>query len=107
MVNAHPIKSETSVATPKAKATEPTQMDIAIVWRKASLSLNKPKRTDVLSAAQGKLSRLKSIGLKLSRNDERIVLFGQLLTTIRSVAEIGEITGAAENTLTGSADVRD
>ena len=46
-------------------------------------------------------------GLALSRNDKRDVLFGQLLTTIGSVSEIGEIIEAVESTLTGSADVRD
>ena len=99
VVNAHPLKSEMSVATPKSQTKEPIQLDIAIVCRKTSLSLDKPERADVLSAAQEKLSRLESIGLKLSRNDERIVLFGQLLTTIRSVAEIGKITEAVEKAL--------
>ena len=108
VVNAHPLKSEMSVATPKAQTKEPIQLDIAIVCRKASPRLlDKPGQIKALLAAQEKLSRLESVGFKLSRNDERAVLFGQLLTTIGSVAEIGEITEAVENTLTGSADVRD
>ena len=108
VVNAHPLKSEMSVATPKAQTKEPIQLDIAIVCRKASPRLpDKPEQIKALLAAQEKLSRLESVGFKLSRNDERAVLFGQLLTTIGSVAEIGEITEAVENTLNGSADVRD
>lgn len=107
-MNAHSIKSEMSVATPKAKAKEPIQLDIAIVCRKVShRPRDKPERVKALSVAQEKLSRLERVGFKLSRNDEKTVLFGQLLTTIRSVSEIGEITEAVENTLTGSADVRD
>ena len=108
VVNAHPLKSEMSVATPKAQTKEPIQLDIAIVCRKASPRLlDKPEQIKALLAAQEKLSRLESVGFKLSRNDERAVLFGQLLTTIGSVSEIGEITEAVKNTLTGSADVRD
>ena len=102
-VNTHPLKSEMSVATPKAQTKEPIQLDIAIVCRKASPRLpDKPEQIKALLAAQEKLSRLESVGFKLSRNDERAVLFGQLLTTIGSVAEIGEITEAVENTLNGS-----
>ena len=100
VVNAHPLKSEMSVATPKAQAKEPIQLDIAIVCRKVSPKLlNKPERVKALSAAQEKLSRLERAGFKLSRNDERVVLFGQILTTIRSVAEICEITEAVEKAL--------
>ena len=36
VVNAHPLKSEMSVATPKAQTKEPIQLDIAIVCRKVS-----------------------------------------------------------------------
>ena len=100
VVNAHPIKSEMSVATPKAKAKEPIQLDIAIVCRKVShRPRDKPDLVKALSVAQEKLSRLERVGFKLSRNDERTVLFGQLLTTIRSVAEISEITKAVENAI--------
>ena len=100
VVNAHPLKSEMSVATPKAQTKEPIQLDIAIVCRKAAATmLDKPEPIKALLAAQEKLSRLKSVGFELSRNDERVVLFGQLFTTIRSVAEICEITEAVEKAL--------
>ena len=100
VVNAHPLKSEMSVATPKAQTKEPIQLDSAIVCRKASLRLlDKPEQIKALLAAREKLSRLESVGFKLSRNDERVVLFGQILTTIRSVAEICEITEAVEKAL--------
>ena len=103
VVNAQPLKSEMSVATPKAQTKEPIQLDIAIVCRKASPKLlDKPTRVKALLAAREKLSRLESVGFKLSRNDERIVFFGQLLTTIHSVAEIGEITEAVERTCSDS-----
>ena len=100
IVNAHPLKSEMSVAIPKAQTKEPIQLDIAIVCRKASPRLlDKPEQVQALLAAREKLSRLESVGFDLSRNDERAVLFGQLLTTIRSVAEIGEITERVEKAL--------
>ena len=100
VVNAHPLKSEMSVATPKAQTQEPIQLDIAIVCRKATHTLrDKPERVQALSAAQEKLSRLESVGFKLSRNDERVMLFGQLLTTIRSITEVGDISKAFENEL--------
>ena len=100
VVNTHPLKSEMSVATPKAQAKEPIQLDTAIVCRKASPKpLDKPEPAKVLSAAQEKLSRLESVGFKLSRNDKRIVLFGQLLITIRSVAEISTIAKVVESVL--------
>ena len=107
VVNAHPIKSEMSVATPKAQAKEPIQLDIAIVCRRAAdTPLNKPAVDIAVTAAQDKLSRLKGACFTLSRNDERTVIFGQLLTTIRSADEVNDIAEAVENAIKGAISER-
>lgn len=97
IVNAHPLKAEMSVATPKAQAKEPIQLDIAIVCRKASaVPSAQPSREAAIAAAGEKLSRLESTGIALSRNDRKIVLFGQLITTLRSAAELRDVSQAVE-----------
>ena len=99
VVNAHPLKSEMSVGTPKAQAKEPIQFDIAIVCRKTLVYTEKPpSQKTALNAAKEKLARLESGGFTLSRNDQKIVLFGQLLTTLRESSELGEIAAAVEST---------
>lgn len=96
VVNSHPLKSEMSVATPKAQATEPIQLDIAIVCRKASAaSSRRPSRAAALRAARQKIARLEDAGFALSRNDQRVVLSGQLLTTLRSAAELDDLASGA------------
>jgi hypothetical protein len=77
-----------SVATPKAQAKEPIQLDIILVCRKRSyLSPPPPSTEEAIEAARKKMDRLHVAGFKLSRNDQKIVLFGQLLTTLRTPAE--------------------
>ena len=89
VVNAHPLKAEMSVATPKAQAKEPIQLDIAIVCRKAEASTDTTiSRREAIEAGEGKLLRLTEAGFTLSRNDRKIVYFGQLLTTINSSEEV-------------------
>ena len=86
VVNSHPVKSEMSVAAPKSQAKEPIQLDIVVVCRK-----NPPgKRTsarDAVTAARLQCERLRGIGLKLSRNDRKVILFGQLLKTVQKPAD--------------------
>lgn len=102
IVNGHPLKAEMSVATPKAQAKEPIQLDIAIVCRKSSMAAGeRPSREMAVGAAREKLSRLESAGFTLSRNDQKIVLFGQLLTTLRSVEELPEVAQAVEHAQDG------
>ena len=86
VVNSQPVKSEMSVATPKAQAKEPIQLDIIIVCRKRGMSeAVTPTVAEATEAARGKIHRLQAAGFKLSRNDQKIVVFGQLLTTLRSL----------------------
>jgi putative DNA methylase len=92
VVNSQPVKAEMSVATPKAQAKEPIQLDIILVCRKrTSTSQPAPFTEGALDAARKKMDRLHAAGFKLSRNDQRVVLFGQLLTTLRSPDEASRI----------------
>jgi putative DNA methylase len=93
VVNSHPVRAEMSVATPKAQAKEPIQLDIILVCRKAEATRGAPRisESEALESARAKLRRLRSSGLKLSHNDRRIVLFGQLLTSLSSPDEARQI----------------
>lgn len=101
VVNAHPLKSEMSVATPKAQTKEPIQLDIAIVCRKSSPTYSRRllTREAAIASAQEKLSRLESAGFALSRNDQKTVLFGQLLITLRTTADLDDVVEAVERAL--------
>ncbi len=88
VVNCQPVKAEMSVAMPKTQAKEPIQLDIILVCRKkSSLPGPVPSSQAAREAARKKLDRLHATGFKLSRNDQKVVLFGQLLTTLRSPDE--------------------
>jgi len=85
VVNSQPVKAEMSVATPKSQAKEPIQLDIIIVCRKDGTAESlRPTVAQAMGSARSKLRRLNEAGFALSRNDRKIVIFGQLLTTIRS-----------------------
>jgi putative DNA methylase len=88
VVNAHPVKAEMSVATPKAQAKEPIQLDILLVCRKASVAPPALSREAAVIAGNDKLERLRKAGFVLSANDRRIVRYGQLLATLRSPGEV-------------------
>lgn len=99
VVNSQPVKAEMSVATPKAQAKEPIQFDIVVVCRKRAdvTKRETPSIIQSLESARAKLQRLASEGFTLSRNDQRIVLSGQLLTTLNSMGQvegIGELVDA-------------
>lgn len=99
VVNSHPVKAEMSVATPKSQAKEPIQFDIIIVCRKLEIISQTPIPSDgdAIASAKEKIQRLLAEGFTLSRNDRRIVLFGQKLTTLRTVEEIGAMTLDADD----------
>ena len=85
VVNSQPVKAEMSVATPKSQAKEPIQLDIIIVCRKDNKAhRQRPTVTQAIDSARAKLARLRAAGFSLSRNDRKIVMFGQLLTTLKS-----------------------
>lgn len=77
-----PIKAEMSGATPKNQAKEPIDLDIIIVCRKWGGDATNGIKADPLNKARSQISRLRQSGRKLSRNDIRIVLMGQLLRSV-------------------------
>ncbi len=88
VVNSQPVKAEMSVATPKSQAKDPIQLDIIVVCRKEHIpALPRPTLTQSIASANAKIERLRIAGFDLSRNDRKIVIFGQLLTTLRSPAD--------------------
>lgn len=93
VINSHPVKAEMSVATPKSQAKEPIQLDIVIVCRKSQSARERKTITpkQAILSARTKVKRLHQAGFKLSRNDGRIVIFGQLLTTLRSPDHVQQI----------------
>jgi putative DNA methylase len=84
VVNCQPVRAEMSVGTPKSQAKEPIQLDTIIVCRKNASEFARPSIEDALASAHQKLLRLNQAGFKLSLNDRKVVLFGQLLTTLES-----------------------
>jgi len=97
VVNSHPVKSEMSVAMPKSKAKDPIQLDTIVVCRKASASIEPSNIRVLLESARVKLERLTTAGFQLSRNDHRVVLYGQLLTTMRSTEDFENIAAIVED----------
>ena len=91
IVNAHPVKAEMSVAMPKSQAKEPIQLDVILVCRKRERDdrpLRKPKDAANMAVESGleKATRLAKIGLKLSRNDRRVIMMSQFLAALGSVS---------------------
>lgn len=101
VINSQPVKSEMSVAMPKSAAKEPIAFDIILVCRKQALAGTTPNgsptrqrgaaspRTisDALVSARSKIDRLVAAGFALSRNDRKIILYGQLLTTLTAARD--------------------
>lgn len=83
-----PIKAEMSVAMPKQQAKEPIDLDIVVVCRKRGYVEPKDHETipweDVERLARNQIARFRSTGRKLSRNDVRIIVMGQLLKSLSS-----------------------
>lgn len=102
IVNAHPVKAEMSVATPKFQTKEPIQLDIILICRKQEFM---PKmtagcsRTDALDRASAKLRRLAKAGFTLSRSDRRITLIAQLLAALNPNDPLDEIIALVEQIL--------
>jgi hypothetical protein len=86
-----------SVATPKAAAKEPILFDIVLVCRKDEY--RKKPRSEALDAAHAQMERLKAAGFTMSRNDRRVVLFGQLLAATTSLHDAEAIPATVETAL--------
>lgn len=98
VVNSQPVKAEMSGATPKTNTKEPIQLDIVVVCRKAK-EVGPQTIENALTSARAKLRRLEAAGLRLSRNDRKVVLYGQLLTTVSSPAHMVTISRVIEQEL--------
>jgi putative DNA methylase len=95
------VKAEMSVATPKFQAKEPIQLDVILVCRKQSHSsdMMRPSPAEALDRARDKLCRLAASGFTLSRNDRRITLVGQLLTTLLPTESLDLLNRLVEQAL--------
>lgn len=101
LVNAHPVRSELSVATPKSQAKEPIQHDVIMVCRKKLLDMREPDLgpgalTRAKEKAVSKVTRLRSKGFALSRGDRRIILISQFLAEIGPAETAHEVTTALD-----------
>jgi putative DNA methylase len=101
VVNSQPVKGEMSVAAPKSLAKEPIQFDIILICRKHLVpAVEKRWPVDsALESARIKIRRLMRRGFRLSKNDRRIVIFGQLLTTLNSADEIDQFVERVDKEL--------
>lgn len=80
IVNAHPVKAEMSVATPKSQSKEPIQLDIILVCRKQSSTSKIVYPIDeIIKSARNKAIRLRKVGFKLSLGDCRVIINGEFL----------------------------
>lgn len=83
-----PIKAEMSVAMPKLQAKEPINLDIVVVCRKRGyvqpIDHDEVPWEDVERLSRNQISRFRCSGRKLSRNDVRIIVMGQLLKSLSS-----------------------
>jgi putative DNA methylase len=93
VLNTHPVKSEMSVATPKSQASEPIQLDIIVVCRKASALQDTRPREAALQMAEHKVRRLEVAGFQLSKNDKKVVIYGQLLSCVRTQQDATDLPG--------------
>lgn len=83
IVATHPITAEMAGATPKRQAKEPINLDVIIVCRKRTNPLRlptwRPSIEEAVQEASEQVTRLRSSGRKLSRNDVRVVLMAQII----------------------------
>lgn len=101
VVNSHPVKAEMSVATPKAQAKEPIQIDIILVCRKLESILETQTSFEAaVESARAKGQRMQAAGFKLSKNDRKVILFGQLLASVRDETQIADVEIVAEREMT-------
>jgi putative DNA methylase len=90
VANAHPVKAEMSVATPKSQAKSPIQLDVIFVCRKQDQdSRPTPRPAETLDQAThratAKLRRLADRGFALSENDCRVTVFSQFIASLGHV----------------------
>ena len=88
IVTCHPVKSEMSVAAPKHQAKDPINFDVIMVCRKSMSERAGKKDDEVLSLtsafdrAESQVTRLRTVGWSLSRNDVGVVVMAQVAAEI-------------------------
>jgi putative DNA methylase len=105
LVNCHPVKSEMSVAAPKAQAKEPIQIDVVLVCRKQTADLRRRAEATIalqhaVERATLKASRLTECGLALSANDRRVILISQFLVETCAGRSVEQLSNALSSSLT-------
>lgn len=100
-VQAQPVKSEMSVAAPKAQAKEPIDLDVLLVCRKRAAD-SRAEQTLAESLGRAaektaqKVRRFNRAGRRLSRNDVRVVILSQLLVELSAGRERNDVLEALE-----------
>jgi len=105
VVNAHPLKSEMSVATPKSQAKEPIQLDVVLVCRKREVDHRRKREPEAafqraLERAEAKARRLASSGVALSVNDRRVIVISQFLVAACAGRSAEDLADVLSSTLT-------
>ena len=90
VVQAQPVKSEMSVATPKSRARSPIDLDILLTCRKRkSGKARQGAEGGILKAAirsaEKQTMRFNQAGRELSENDVRVIMHSQLLVELSRV----------------------
>lgn len=83
-VNAHPVKGEMSVATPKAQAKNPIQLDVIMVCRKRAVDHRSWQdeaacHSRALARSRAKAAELGDCSSPLSAGDRRVIVVSQFL----------------------------
>jgi adenine-specific DNA methylase len=80
---AYPVKAEMSVAMPLQQAKSPIHLDLILVCRRDSedIAHNSMDRTflSALKIAEAQISSLKTVGIKVSLGDTKVILMGRFL----------------------------
>ena len=85
-----PVKSELSVATPKAQARHPIDLDVIVVCRKRELTVSTAPDSldsvsdDVVAAVRRQVRRFRRTGRILRQNDIRTLVTAQILRWLSS-----------------------
>ena len=101
-INAHPVRAEMSVGTPKSLAKEPIQLDSLLVCRKARFdtrSLVTPEGAllEAVERARAKMAALEQCGFVLSANDRRVAVMGQFIACISPQRGAAELSSSLDS----------
>lgn len=108
-VQAHPVKSEMSVATPKLQAKSPIDYDIILVCKKTEDDPREIMEFNIAverakSHSRSKILRLRSVNLPISESDVRIIVLSEILTALSPCRTLPELLSdfiKAEATIQG------